>query len=87
MKYRKKPVVIEAVQWNGANSEEIKSLNTNKVIVAFYYGNNPRVEIKTLEGIMTATLSDWIIKGVAGELYPCKDEIFQKTYELVPPQL
>jgi hypothetical protein len=59
VKYRKKPVVIDAVRIIG------------------------KMEIDTLEGTMTGNPGDWLITGVNGELYPCKDDIFQKTYELV----
>lgn len=80
-KYRKKPVVIDAIQWNGENWLEIDN----------FLGTYPHetfpamgfIEIETLEGIMTANLGDYIIKGVAGEFYPCKPDIFEKTYEAV----
>ena len=71
MKYRKKPVIIEAIQWNGRNSLELIEFTNNKLF--------PRLE--TLEGIITASIGDFIIKGVNGEYYPCKPEIFYKTYE------
>ena len=48
-----------------------------------YAGNGSAIEIPTLEGTMTATVGDWIIKGVAGEFYPCKPDIFEKTYESI----
>lgn len=87
MKFRKKPVIIDAVQWTGqAPCFEV-------VIVPFVEatpGNHrlltPRgdkLEIQTLEGAMTASPGDWIIRGVAGELYPCKPDIFDATYEPV----
>jgi hypothetical protein len=59
MKYRKKPVIIEA------------------------YQTNKEMKIETLEGTMTANPGDWIITGVNGEQYPCKPDIFEKTYEAV----
>lgn len=80
MKFQKKPVVIEAVQFRGDNMEEVD---------AFLDGANgfqewpPRVVIVTLEGTMYGDVGDWIIRGVKGELYPCKDEIFRLTYEPV----
>lgn len=61
MKYRKKPVIIEAIQFE----------------------DNPYLKIETLEGIMKASVGDYIIKGVNGEFYPCKPDIFEKTYERV----
>ena len=73
-KFRKRPVVIEAVQWNGSNSQEI----------AKFFGEwIDTIPIVTLEGTMEASLGDWIIKGVNGEFYPCKPSIFEKTYESV----
>ena len=78
MKYRKKPVEIEAVLWSGFNYEEVCELGDKKVQRS---GNN--LLIYTLEGIMIASLGDYIIKGVSGELYPCKPDIFKLTYEQV----
>lgn len=94
MKYRKKPVVIEAVQWTGENLREVLA----------FTGKHPRFhewfrdfdaysehvakdrnvfKILTLEGTMEASPGDWIIKGVAGEFYPCRPDIFAATYEKV----
>jgi hypothetical protein len=83
MKYRKLPVVIEAIQWNGSNYSDIERFIT----VEFGYqtrmdGNGTNVIIPTLEGNMEAIPNDYIIKGVNGEFYPCKPDIFEKTYEL-----
>ena len=91
MKYRKKPVVIEAIQWTGLNLEEIKSfvgesLQYDIIDTAWQVGKGvPYVDmvIKTLEGNHVCTKGDFIIKGVHGEFYPCKPDIFEKTYELV----
>jgi hypothetical protein len=82
MKFRKKPVVIEAVQWlgTGESMDAIRDLDTGTRAVDFTSDN---VFISTLEGQMTASIGDWIIKGVKGELYPCKPDIFEATYELV----
>lgn len=80
MKYRKKPVVVEAVQWTGNNYIEIDNFITVK------HETNPSlrvVKIPTLEGVMEATPNDYIIKGVQGEFYPCKPDIFEATYEKV----
>lgn len=81
-KFRKKPVTIEAMQLTDATSvldieEWINSPTTG------YQTNPPTIWIDTLEGRMTANAGDWIIKGVNGEFYPCKDEIFIKTYQEV----
>lgn len=81
MKYRKKPVVIDAVQFTGDNMEEVDQLLDGQH--GFYGPPNPKVVIVTLEGTMLADPGDWIIKGIQGEFYPCKDEIFRATYEPV----
>ena len=94
MKYRKKPVVIEAVQWNGRNLEEIKEFVGDSLIyeisdAAWKVGKGvPSVymEIKTLEGNHKCSIGDYIIKGVQGEFYPCKPDIFEQTYEQVGEQ-
>ncbi len=83
LRFRKKPVVVEAVQWAGDNPEEI---------VMFMHPEKPRymdqfsnaddlMGIETLEGLMVANKGDWIIKGIQGEFYPCKPDIFEATYE------
>ena len=80
MKYRKKPVVIDAVQFldtDYGNLVAIGSLGLEPVI------ENDKIKIETLEGTMYADKGDYIIKGVNGEFYPCKENIFIKTYELV----
>lgn len=83
--YRKKPVVIEAKQWNGENADEIQSfLFDGNQHAAHGWVKGQYVEIGTLEGLMVASIGDWIIKGVAGEFYPCKPEIFAATYDEVP---
>ena len=76
MKYRKKSVIVDAIQWTGKNYSEIQ-----KFISCGYFFINDKVIISTLEGDMTASLGDYIIKGVNKEVYPCKPDIFQKTYE------
>lgn len=89
MKYRKKPVVIEAIQWNGLNLSEIKSFVGDNLEydihdAAWECGvGAPMVNmrIKTLEGDHLCAKGDYIIKGVLGEFYPCKPDIFAKTYE------
>lgn len=76
-KFRKKPVVIEAIQWHGYNFSEVLALAQS---ASFLDGI---LHINTLEGVMRANVGDWIIKGVKGELYPCKPDIFEATYERV----
>lgn len=83
-KFRKKPVVIEAIQYNGHNSADIHEFCGNVALQPVLpIGVMPYMEIITLEGKMKAIPSDWIIKGVNGEYYPCKPDIFDKTYDLV----
>lgn len=86
-KYRKKPVVIEAVQWTGENFEEIQKMlinaDENRVIMPHPNEDDDSLLIVTLEGEMRADKGDYIIKGIQGEFYPCKPEIFAQTYEKV----
>lgn len=91
-KFRKKPIVIEAIQYNNLNREEIESFVGNKLYrsleseTAYLAGKGaPKFSliIQTKEGEMKAMPNDWIIKGVNGEFYPCKPDIFEKTYESV----
>ena len=79
MKYRKKPVVIDAVQWTGANLNEILEF----VPVGKWRIDGHDLFIITLEGEHFATPNDFIIREVKGEFYPCKPDIFEMTYELV----
>lgn len=83
MKFRKKPVVIEAIQWNGKNLKEIKEFVGKSLEYAIKDGPFVVMVINTLEGAMHISEKDWIIKGVEGEFYPCKPGIFEKTYEKV----
>ena len=90
-KYRKKPVVVEAQQWWSRLSQENKELN--KIVKEGMDDSKRPCEkcgegicrhgwIETLEGGHIVCPGDWIIKGVNGEYYPCKPDIFEKTYEL-----
>jgi hypothetical protein len=79
MKYRKKPVVIEAMQWTGDNPKDCMRFVESGVADV----NGDEILIKTLEGAMSASKNDWIIKGIKGEFYPCKPDIFEATYEKV----
>ena len=91
MKYRKKPVVVEAVRWDGKNHREMWDFltgKTNEPMSAYgenFYIDHSKVTgglvIKTLEGEHIASVGDYIIKGVNGEFYPCKPDIFEKTYD------
>ena len=80
-KYRKKPVVIEAIQYNGDNYNEISNFTGNKSLLGLKQSNE--IIISTLEGNMIVSIGDYIIKGIKGEFYPCKPDIFEQTYELV----
>ena len=80
MLYRKKPVVIEAVKWTGENVSQIckfaETVVSNLIVDGELY-------ITTLEGCLHASVGDYIIKGVQGEFYPCKPDIFEQTYERI----
>lgn len=82
MKFRKKPVVIEAIQWIGEEKDVplIQALGSRGVA---YHHASRELYIETLEGTMRANVGDWIIKGVKNEIYPCKPDIFEMTYEPV----
>lgn len=78
-KYRKKPVVIEAIQYTKKNYGECVDFCGK----SFLYCLDNEIFIETLEGQYRASLGDYIIKGVKGEVYPCKPDIFDMTYEEV----
>jgi hypothetical protein len=79
--YRKKPVVIEALQWTGENTDTVIAFIGDKA--TSYWGGGHAIMIETLEGTMRADRDDWIIKGVKGEFYSCKPDIFAITYDPV----
>lgn len=82
MKFRKKPVVIEAMQFTVENKDQVRNwVETGTRTLAQGTSENPRLGIRTLEGMMEANVGDWIIRGVKGEFYPCKPDIFSETYE------
>jgi hypothetical protein len=93
VKYRKKPVVIEAVQWTGESHRDMYNFLEDKPNDFMhaegknFYIDHGKVAgglvIKTLEGEHIASIGDYIIKGVKGEFYPCKPDIFEQTYEPV----
>lgn len=81
MKYKKKPIVIEAIQWNGNNEREIKDFCGER---AKFEGKQfKNLYIYTLEGTMFSNVGDYIIKGVRGEFYPCNEKVFLQTYRKV----
>ena len=77
--YRKKPVEVQAVQWDGKNEDEVLKFCSKARIMI----KGDSIFIDTLEGTMEAKKGDYIIKGVKGEFYPCKPDIFEATYEEV----
>lgn len=81
-KYRKLPVVIEAIQWDGLNDIDVLEFAEDNVEFR-YRDNEVRLIIHTLEGYMNASIGDYIIRGVNGEHYACKPDVFVKTYEEV----
>lgn len=76
--YRKLPVKVKAVKWDGTNKKEILKWLGDKA-----YFDNDILYIKTLEGNLITNIGDYIIQGIKGEFYPCKPDIFHKTYEPV----
>ena len=95
-RYRKKPVEVDVVLWDGQNVNEVMELVDFDLLPNPNGHVNPGIghvpalgtlDIPTLEGTMVAQPGDYIIKGVAGELYPCKPEIFEATYEEVKPPI
>jgi hypothetical protein len=101
VKFRKKPVVIDAMQWDGQSINDALAFmldghetfdhlprapdNPHVQNGVGYTPADGRLSIPTLEGTVTASPGDWIIRGVAGEFYPCKPDIFAATYEYVGP--
>jgi hypothetical protein len=79
-KYRKKPVVVEAFELTPRNAMQVATWCSGKAYT-LENSDSAFVDIETLEGTMTAQLGDYIIKGVQGEFYPCKPDIFEATYE------
>lgn len=88
-KYRKKPVVIEAFKWTGDEKQLedpiwiVEGIKKGTVWFNNVGTENVNLEIKTLEGNHIANRGDYIIQGIQGELYPCKPDIFEKTYERI----
>lgn len=93
MKYKKKPVVIEAFKWTGDQNQTedplwiIDAIKEGTVVIpslewAIEKHGRLVMEINTLEGVMIANQGDYIIQGIQGEIYPCKPDIFELTYEI-----
>ena len=79
--YRKKPVIIEAIQWTGKNHKEIIDWSGAETVKFVDRGN--QLVVRTSEGEMRAPVGHWILRGVEGEFYPCSDSVFEKTYDKV----
>jgi hypothetical protein len=84
MKYRKKPLEIEAIQFTGTEQSACRMVGEwPEFLYKCRYGRGDKtLTIVTLEGDMVAKEGDWIIKGIEGEFYPCKDSVFKESYEL-----
>ena len=83
MRYRKKPVEIEAVQWSGSNWHMLLEFAEKTGDRGGVYTKGADLYVRTLEGDLKAISGDWVIKGIKGELYPIRDDIFRETYEPV----
>ena len=88
MRFRKKPIVIEALQFrtnndDGTQIREVVRWINSHVAGSIASHDYTSIFIPTLEGLMRADVGDWIIKGIQGEVYPCKPDIFEAEYELV----
>ena len=83
-RYRTKPCEIEAIEWNGSNFEEVSNFASGKVHMELLFSTKDYgLVVDTLEGYMIASIGDFIIKGLRGEFYPCKPDVFHKKYEEV----
>lgn len=82
-KFVKKPVVVEALQYDGNNIEAIENFVGKKLSTVMSSDVGVNLIIPTLEGDMTALKNDWIIKGIKGEVYPCKPDIFKQAYNMI----
>ena len=82
MTYRKKPVLVEAIQFLDS-TESLMELGDMglEVVVDYADPENPVLRVETLNGVVSVCVGEWIIKGVRGEFYPCKPDIFEQTYE------
>lgn len=92
MRYRTKPCEIEAIEWTGKNVLEIETFTNGTALwgdnLVKYYPSTEQyrstiLEIPTLEGNLRASIGDFIIKGLRGEFYPCKPDVFHQKYEVV----
>lgn len=87
---RKKPVTINALQFTNDSNKfmnEFIQFTGHEVVLIQYENNKPKLLIETLEGTMKASIGDYIIRGVDNEIYPCKPDIFHKTYDIIGDDL
>lgn len=84
LKVRKKPIVVESIQWNGDNFDELEKWCPYGLSL---FSKNMQLYVRTLEGELTANIGDYILKGVDGELYPVNKEIFEKTYDVLEKKI
>jgi hypothetical protein len=84
-RYRKRPIEVEAMQYDGTNFNALWDFTGRSAHIKEIIGPHAplALAVYTLEGVMKADVGDWIIKGIQGEYYPCKPDIFEQTYEPV----
>src|SRR5690242_6544144 len=82
MKFRKRSIEVEAMQFDGTNGRQIRNWAGKESVCQSHY-EPKRIIIRTLEGHLYAQIGDWVIKGIAGEIYPCKQNIFEQTYDKI----
>lgn len=83
MRYRKRPLEIEAILWTGFNLEPVAEFLGETPEFTWDVNGSRGIMLQTLEGKIVASQGDYIIRGIKGELYPCKPDIFESTYEAV----
>lgn len=82
MRYRKRPVTVEAIQWTGQNLKQVVTFLDADF--SSYLNVDEVIRIRTLEGVMDCPTGWWVIRGVAGEHYSCRPDVFDQTYEPLP---
>ena len=81
-RFTKRPVTIEAIQFLDTHENlcDLSEFMPDPLVVDYAFPNDPLLNIETLEGVMSAKVGDWVIKGLKGEFYPCKPDIFEASY-------
>lgn len=82
-KYTKKPLVVDALKWDGNNRSEVFDFCSLSYFNYEFGSSEPKLVIQTLEGPMTASVGDYIIRGIKNEFYACKPDVFKLTYDSV----